>query len=33
MKTVGIIGGIAPASTVDYYHLLISAYRERWGDP
>jgi aspartate racemase len=29
MKTVGIIGGVGPASTVDYYRLLIAAYRER----
>jgi aspartate racemase len=32
MKTLGIIGGIAPASTVDYYRLIISGYRERTGD-
>lgn len=29
MKTLGIIGGIGPESTVDYYKLLISLYRER----
>lgn len=29
MKTLGIIGGIAPASTVDYYRLLIDSYREQ----
>jgi aspartate/glutamate racemase len=28
MKTVGIIGGIAPESTVAYYRLIIAAYRE-----
>lgn len=32
MKTVGIIGGIAPESTIQYYRLIISAYRERKGD-
>ena len=26
MKTVGIIGGIAPESTIDYYRKIISAY-------
>lgn len=29
MKTVGIVGGIAPASTIDYYRLIVSEYRER----
>ncbi len=28
MKTIGIIGGIAPESTVDYYRSLIALYRE-----
>jgi aspartate racemase len=32
MKVLGIIGGIAPESTVEYYRLLIAAYRERVGD-
>lgn len=32
MKTVGIIGGIAPESTIQYYRLIIAAYRERKGD-
>jgi aspartate racemase len=32
MRTVGIVGGIAPESTVDYYRQLIAAYRERTGD-
>jgi aspartate racemase len=27
MKTLGIVGGIAPESTVEYYRLLIAAYR------
>jgi len=29
MKTVGIIGGIAPESTVQYYRLIIKSYREQ----
>jgi len=32
MKTLGILGGIGPESTVEYYRLLIAAYRERKGD-
>lgn len=32
MKTLGLIGGIAPESTVDYYRRLIAACRERTGD-
>jgi aspartate racemase len=32
MKTVGIIGGIAPESTIQYYRLMIAAYRERKQD-
>jgi aspartate racemase len=32
MKTVGIIGGIAPASTVEYYRLIIARYREQKPD-
>ena len=32
MKTLGIIGGIAPESTVDYYRQLIATYRARKGD-
>lgn len=30
-KTIGMIGGIAPASTVDYYQRLISRFQERTG--
>ena len=30
-KTIGMIGGIAPASTVDYYNRLISRFQERTG--
>lgn len=29
MKTIGMIGGVGPESTIDYYRLLIAAYRER----
>ena len=32
MKTLGIIGGIAPESTVDYYRQIVAAYRARKGD-
>jgi aspartate racemase len=32
MRTLGIVGGIAPGSTVDYYRLLIAAYREQRQD-
>lgn len=29
MKTLGMIGGVGPESTIDYYKLIIAAYRER----
>jgi aspartate racemase len=32
MKVLGIIGGIAPESTVDYYRLIIASYREQKRD-
>jgi aspartate racemase len=32
MKTVGIIGGIAPESTIEYYRLIIASYREQKQD-
>ena len=32
MNTVGIIGGIGPESTVEYYRLIVSAYLERQGN-
>ncbi len=32
MKTLGILGGIAPESTIEYYRQLIAAYRERRPD-
>src|SRR6185312_17368543 len=28
MKTVGIVGGIAPESTIEYYRQIIDAYRQ-----
>src|SRR6476646_3607364 len=32
MKTLGIIGGIGPESTLDYYQRIIALFRERTGD-
>jgi aspartate racemase len=32
MKTAGIIGGIGPESTVEYYRLFIALYRQRVKD-
>lgn len=32
MKTVGIIGGIGPESTIEYYRLIVAGYRERQAD-
>jgi len=32
MKTVGIIGGIGPESTIEYYRGIIAVYRERQTD-
>ncbi len=32
MKTIGIIGGIGPESTVEYYRSIISSYRSRTSD-
>ncbi len=32
MKTVGIIGGIGPESTIEYYRGIIAGYRERQTD-
>lgn len=31
MKRIGIIGGIGPESTVDYYKMIIGAFHERQG--
>ena len=32
MKTLGIIGGLGPESTLDYYQRIIALYRERMRD-
>jgi aspartate racemase len=32
MKILGIIGGIAPESTIEYYRLIVSSYRARQHD-
>jgi len=32
MKTLGIVGGIAPESTVDYYRQIIALYRSQQSD-
>ena len=32
MKTVGIIGGLGPESTIDYYRLIIAAWRKQVHD-
>ena len=32
MKTLGIIGGLGPESTLDYYQRIVALYRERTGD-
>lgn len=32
MKTAGIVGGIGPESTIDYYRQMVAAYRARRSD-
>ncbi len=32
MKTIGMIGGIAPGSTIDYYRSIIAVYRAQQAD-
>jgi aspartate racemase len=32
MRTAGIIGGLGPESTIDYYRMIIARYRERKPD-
>lgn len=32
MKTLGIIGGLGPESTIEYYRTIIALYRENTGD-
>lgn len=31
MKTLGVIGGLGPESTIDYYRLLIASYQKHTG--
>lgn len=32
MKTVGLIGGIGPESTIEYYRLIVAGYRKQQAD-
>ncbi len=32
MKTIGLVGGLGPESTIEYYRLLIASYQKRAGD-
>jgi aspartate racemase len=32
MKTLGIVGGIGPESTLEYYRFIVESYRERKND-
>lgn len=32
MIKAGIIGGLGPASTIDYYHDIVENYRKKHGD-
>src|SRR5215218_11412056 len=32
MKRLGIVGGIAPESTIEYYRLIVAGYRARVTD-
>ena len=32
MKTLGIVGGLGPESTIDYYRSLIAVYRQKTGN-
>ncbi|MDT5269955.1 MAG: aspartate racemase [Acidobacteriota bacterium] len=29
MKTVGIVGGIEPESTVEYYRMIVASYQDQ----
>ena len=31
MKKIGLVGGLGPEATVDYYRIIISAYRKESG--
>jgi aspartate/glutamate racemase len=32
MKTLGMIGGLGPESTIEYYRTIIALYREKTKD-
>jgi aspartate racemase len=32
MKTIGIVGGLGPESTIEYYRQIIARYREQISD-
>ncbi len=32
MKTLGIVGGIGPESTIEYYRFILDGYRARVAD-
>ncbi len=32
MKTIGVVGGLGPESTIEYYRCLIAAFQKRAGD-
>jgi aspartate racemase len=32
MRTIGVVGGLGPESTIEYYRMLISAYQRRAGE-
>jgi aspartate/glutamate racemase len=32
MKTPGIVGGMAPQSTIEYYRLIVARYRQPRND-
>jgi aspartate racemase len=32
VKRIGIVGGVGPESTIEYYRQLIARYREQIGD-
>lgn len=31
MKTIGVVGGLGPESTIEYYRMMIAAYQARAG--
>jgi aspartate/glutamate racemase len=32
LKTIGIVGGLGPESTIEYYRQITARYREQIGD-